>query len=136
MNAEKALKTLEYQKILDMLKTHVSSERARELADETRPTDDKNLAESWLTETFEADKILYEQSLDPNFAIDNIVTSLERTRKLSNLTMAELLKIARVLKVSRILKNTLSRAIDADVIKDTRSGFSQIYLSKKESTKA
>ena len=117
MNAEKALKTLEYQKILDMLKTHVSSERARELADETRPTDDKNLAESWLTETFEADKILYEQSLDPNFAIDNIVTSLERTRKLSNLTMAELLKIARVLKVSRILKNTLSRAIDADVIK-------------------
>lgn len=56
MNAEKALKTLEYQKILDMLKTHVSSERARELADETRPTDDKNLAESWLTETFEADK--------------------------------------------------------------------------------
>ena len=43
MNAEKALKTLEYQKILDMLKTHVSSERARELADETRPTDDKNL---------------------------------------------------------------------------------------------
>ena len=54
MNAEKALKTLEYQKILDMLKTHVSSERARELADETRPTDDKNLAESWLTETFEA----------------------------------------------------------------------------------
>ena len=53
MNAEKALKTLEYQKILDMLKTHVSSERARELADETRPTDDKNLAESWLIETFE-----------------------------------------------------------------------------------
>lgn len=104
MNAEKALKTLEYQKILDMLKTHVSSERARELADETRPTDDKNLAESWLIETFEADKILYEHSLDPNFAIDNIVTSLERTRKLSNLTMAELLKIARVLKVSRILK--------------------------------
>lgn len=43
MNAEKALKTLEYQKILDMLKTHVSSERARELADETRPTDDKTL---------------------------------------------------------------------------------------------
>lgn len=43
MNAEKALKTLEYQKILDMLKTHVSSERARELADETRPTDDKIL---------------------------------------------------------------------------------------------
>ncbi|UKI13936.1 MAG: hypothetical protein L6V85_07265 [Clostridiales bacterium] len=29
MNAEKALKTLEYQKILDMLKTHVSSERAK-----------------------------------------------------------------------------------------------------------
>ena len=132
MNAEKALKTLEYQKILDMLKTHVSSERARELADETRPTDDKNLAESWLTETFEADKILYEQSLDPNFAIDNIVTSLERTRKLSNLTMAELLKIARVLKVSRILKNTLSRAIDADVIKGYSFGlFTNLPLEER-----
>lgn len=132
MNAEKALKTLEYQKILDMLKTHVSSERARELTDETRPTDDKNLAESWLTETFEADKILYEQSLDPNFAIDNIVTSLERTRKLSNLTMAELLKIARVLKVSRILKNTLSRAIDADVIKGYSFGlFTNLPLEER-----
>ena len=132
MNAEKALKTLEYQKILDMLKTHVSSERARELADETRPTDDKNLAESWLAETFEADKILYEQSLDPNFAIDNIVTSLERTRKLSNLTMAELLKIARVLKVSRILKNTLSRAIDADVIKGYSFGlFTNLPLEER-----
>lgn len=132
MNAEKALKTLEYQKILDMLKTHVSSERARELADETRPTDDKNLAESWLTETFEADKILYEQSLDPNFAIDNIVTSLERTRKLSNLTTAELLKIARVLKVSRILKNTLSRAIDADVIKGYSFGlFTNLPLEER-----
>ncbi len=132
MNAEKALKTLEYQKILDMLKTHVSSERARELTDETRPTDDKNLAESWLTETFEADKILYEQSLDPNFAIDNIVTSLERTRKLSNLTMAELLKIARVLKVSRILKNTLSRAIDADIIKGYSFGlFTNLPLEER-----
>ena len=132
MNAEKALKTLEYQKILDMLKTHVSSERARELADETRPTDDKNIAESWLIETFEADKILYEQSLDPNFAIDNIVTSLERTRKLSILTMAELLKIARVLKVSRILKNTLSRAIDADVIKGYSFGlFTNLPLEER-----
>lgn len=132
MNAEKALKTLEYQKILDMLKTHVSSERARELADETRPTDDKNIAESWLIETLEADKILYEQSLDPNFAIDNIVTSLERTRKLSNLTMAELLKIARVLKVSRILKNTLSRAIDADVIKGYSFGlFTNLPLEER-----
>lgn len=50
--------------------------------------------------------------------------------------MAELLKIARVLKVSRILKNTLSRAIDADVIKGYSFGLSQIFLWKKESTKA
>ena len=46
--------------------------------------------------------------------------------------MAELLKIARVLKVSRILKNTLSRAIDADVIKGYSFGlFTNLPLEER-----
>ncbi len=116
MNCEKALKTLEYYKILDMLKAHVSSERARELIDAMRPTSDLSTAENLLAETAEADIILYEQALDPNFAIDNIVEPLERVKKMSVLTMGELLQICRVLRVSRILKNVLARAKDTPII--------------------
>ena len=122
MNAEKALKTLEFDKILDMLKCNVSSERAREIIDGIRPTEIADDARALLSETEEADRILYEQALDPNFAIDNILSSIERARKLSSLSMAELLRISRVLKVSRILKNTMSRSIDAEILKGYSAG--------------
>lgn len=118
MNCGKALKTLEYFKILEMLKGNVSSERAREIIDALRPTSDIVSANGMLTETAEADKILFEQSLSPNFAIDNILFPLERAKKMSVLTMSELLKIAGVLRVSRILKNTISRALDINLLKD------------------
>lgn len=118
MNCDKALKTLEYYKILDMLKVFVSGERAREIIDAMRPVDGVFEAESLLNETAEADKVLYDQSIDPNFAVDNITLSLERAKKMSTLTMGELLRISHVLRVSRTLKNTLSRANDAPVIKE------------------
>lgn len=118
MNCDKALKTLEYYKILDMLKAFVSGERAREIIDAMRPVDGVAEAENLLNETAEADKVLYVQSIDPNFAVDNITLSLERAKKMSTLTMGELLRISHVLRVARILKNTLSRANDAPLIKE------------------
>lgn len=117
MNCDKALKTLEYYKILDMLKSHVSSDRAREIVDGIRPVSDAQEARALLDETTEADKILFEQALDPNFAVDNITNSLERARKMSVLTMGELLRISIVLRVSRVLKSTLLRAVSAPVVK-------------------
>ena len=118
MNCEKALNTLEYFKILDMLKGHVSSERARDLISSIRPTSNLAVAQNLLLETAEADKILFEQSLDPNFAIDNIVEPLERAKKMSVLSMGELLQIFRVLRVSRVLKSVLSRAKDSPIIQN------------------
>lgn len=118
MNCEKALNTLEYFKILDMLKGHVSSERARDLISSIRPTSNLAVAQNLLLETAEADKILFEQSLDPNFAIDNIVEPLERAKKMSVLSMVELLQIFRVLRVSRVLKSVLSRAKDSPIIQN------------------
>lgn len=114
----KALKILEFNKVLDLLKTFASSERARTRIDEIIPSEDFVQVNRLLAETTEADKVLYEYSVDPNFAIDDISLCLERAKKMSTLTMAELLKVSRVLRVSRILKTTILKVPELSVITD------------------
>lgn len=122
MNCEKALNTLEYRKITAMLETFVSGARARELIAEMRPAGTVEEAERLLAETAEADRLLFEQAVNPDFAVDDVTQALARARKMSALNMGELLRVSRVLRVSRIAKNLLSRALDAPVIKEYASG--------------
>jgi Mismatch repair ATPase (MutS family) len=112
----KALKVLEYYKVLAQLKGFASSEYARSKIEEIVPEDNVAEANRLLDETREADKVLFKYATDPNFAVDDISLCLERARKMSTLTMGELLKVSRVLRVGRVLKQTISKVAELSVI--------------------
>ncbi|MEG1612745.1 MAG: endonuclease MutS2 [Clostridia bacterium] len=114
----KALKTLEFYKVLDILKQFASSSKAREKIENIVPSEDIVTAERLLAETAEADRVLFEFATDPNFAVDDITLSLDRAKKMSVLTMGELLKVSCVLRVGRVLKQTIARVPELSVITD------------------
>ena len=60
----KTLKSLEYDKILDMLKGYCQSSSAKNLAGSLLPTSDIEEVRVLLSETAEADKVLYDFSVD------------------------------------------------------------------------
>ena len=78
----KTLKSLEYDKILDMLKGYCQSSSAKNLAGSLLPTSDIEEVRVLLSETAEADKVLYDFSVDPNFAIDDVSAALSRAEVL------------------------------------------------------
>ena len=125
----KILNLLEYDKILEMCSTYASSSVAKEAILSLIPSPTFEDAERLLSETEEADKILYTYSITPNFAFDDISFALERASVLSVLTMGELLRVARVLRVSRNLKTTLSKVSDESIVL-LKSKIKDIYFNK------
>lgn len=113
---DKTLKTLEFDKILNMLgKCSVSSKAKHDILN-IKPTTNKAQAELLLNQTEEADKVLYEYAVSPNFAVDDISHALERAEILATLTMGELLKVSHVLSVARNVKSSILKVPNLDVL--------------------
>lgn len=110
MIKSKTLKVLEYDKILDMLSKKAESKRARDIILSYTPSPSFEYALTLQQETSEAYDILFNFSLNPSFSVDDISVILQSARKMSLLSMADLLKIARVLRVARNLKTTVFKA--------------------------
>ena len=123
----KTLKSLEYDKILDMLKGYCQSSSAKNLAGSLLPTSDIEEVRVLLSETAEADKVLYDFSVDPNFAIDDVSAALSRAEVLSTLSMGDLIKIARVLKVAREVRTSVEKVQDIPHLTDVLGG---IFVNK------
>ncbi|MGN1096434.1 MAG: hypothetical protein ACI4QU_01175, partial [Christensenellales bacterium] len=81
MIEEKTLKTLEFSKILEELKSYTQSEGGKMLAVCLKPETDYKSAESLLEQTEEADRVLFEYSISPNFAIDDISSVIDFASK-------------------------------------------------------
>ncbi len=98
---------MEYDKILDMLKLHVSSAVGREFADTLRPADNLRDAETLLTQTTEADDVYRRTGKSPVADFPDVRPALGRLHAALYASTGELLAIARVLRVSRDAKTVL-----------------------------
>ena len=113
---DKSLTTLEYPKILEMLAGFAQAEGGKELARGLRPFENIEDARHALAETEEADRILFEYSLSPSFAVDEISKTLVKAEKGSVLAIPDIMKVGRALRVSRRLKVTLQKAKECPII--------------------
>ena len=108
---EKSLNTLEYGKILDMLAAHAQSEGGKAACRALLPTCDIGEAELALDMTAEADRTLFEFSVSPSFAVDDIEETVVKAEKGAVLSIPELLRVGRALRVARRVGKSLTPVI-------------------------
>lgn len=105
----KSLKTLEYDKILSLLADHAQSEGGKAKALSLTPCESIGEASFSLDLTAEADRTLFDFSVNPSFSVDDIEEILMKAEKGAVLAISEVLKVGRSLRVAR----RLSKALDA-----------------------
>lgn len=105
---DKSLKTLEYGKILEMLAVHAQSEGGKAACRALRPAEAIGEAENALDMTAEADRVLFEFSVSPSFAVDDIEETLTKAEKGAVLSIPELLRVGRALRVARRIEKSVS----------------------------
>jgi DNA mismatch repair protein MutS2 len=103
----KSLKTLEYDKILEELASHAQSQGGKVKARNLTPFEDYEGAVHALDETDEADRTLFDFSVNPSFSVDDIDEALHRAAKGAVLSITDILKVGRTLRVSRRLKKSI-----------------------------
>ena len=110
---EKVLKTLEYNKIINMLKDEAGSDLGRMLCGELKPSNDLNEIKKNQLETNDALKRIWQKGSVSFSGIKDIGESLKRLEIGSTLGVGELLSISSLLKVALRVK-TFSRNEDAE----------------------
>ena len=94
---QKALKTLEYHKIINMLLQHASSPMGQELCRQLTPSDDLNVVRGMQRQTHDALSRLFRKGHISFGSARDIRPSLKRLAIGSSLNQSELLSIASLL---------------------------------------
>lgn len=120
MIAEKTIKSLEFNKIKDILKNFAVSASGKKRVLQLMPKDSLQEVNVLLDEVYQADKILFEFCENPDFSFDDISETIEKADKNITLSMGELLKVARVMKISRLASESIAKINSAEIelIKD------------------
>ena len=101
---EKSLKTLELDRVLEMLSGHCVTEEGKEMALKLLPTDDVDEVRVLLRETSDANHMV-ELKGSPAFRdVKNVKPSLQRADRGGSLSTVELLRIGGVLRATRGVK--------------------------------
>lgn len=108
---KRVLKTLEYDKILAMLKERASCCVSRELVDTMEPSGDFDTVERELKLTAEAETLFYKTGRSPVDDFPDMRHCLERMHTALFLSTGELLGIASCLKAARIAKDILAKEV-------------------------
>lgn len=108
---KRVLKTLEYDKILTMLKERASCCISRELVDTMEPSGDFDTVERELKLTAEAETLFYKTGRSPVDDFPDMRHFLERMHAALFLSTGELLGIASCLKAARIAKDILAKEV-------------------------
>lgn len=108
---KRVLKTLEYDKILAMLKERTSCCVSRELVDTMEPSGDFDTVERELKLTAEAETLFYKTGRSPVDDFPDMRHCLERMHAALFLSTGELLGIASCLKAARIAKDILAKEV-------------------------
>ena len=112
---EKAFTTLEYDKILSILKQHLASEVGAEFADKLRPVSDIREAEILQEQTDEAEGIYSRTGRTPISGFPDVRDLVGRMRAALFISARELLAVAAAMRASREAKEVL-QAGDAESI--------------------
>ena len=110
----KALKVLEYDKIMKMLKERTVSSLGRSFVETLKPLSDFNEVEAMLKETSDAGAYLWRKGGAPFGGIHDIRASLKRVEIGSTLSISELLKIGDVLRCGRMIRQFLTNDVPSD----------------------
>ncbi len=124
---KKSLTTLEFEKILADLAQHAQSTSGKQKASELKPLQTLSAAEHALDETAEADRVLFEYSLSPSLAVDDIGTTLIKAEKGAVLSIAEIMKVGRALRTSRRLQKVIDTAREVPILADMAS---RLYVNE------
>ncbi|MCE5236353.1 MAG: endonuclease MutS2 [Eubacteriales bacterium] len=104
---EKALKTLEFDKIVAMLCERAVSDVGRELAAELKPSERFDEVQNMLSLTGEAETFLYRKGHSPVDSFPDMRVTLKRMHAALFLSAGELLGIVQCLKASRTAREQL-----------------------------
>lgn len=127
----KSLKTLEYGKILEMLAAFSQSEGGKERSLGLTPFGTLEEARHALDLTAEADRVLFEFSVNPSFAVDDIEELLVKADKGAVLAIPELLRVGRTLRIARRLTKALSTVTNVPRLAEAACGlYSEPELEK------
>src|SRR5690606_20751447 len=111
---DKALRVLEYDKIMKMLSDRTVSSLGRTHVEDLKPVADFYEVEERLKETTDASAYLWRKGGVPFGGIHDVRTSVKRVEIGSVLNISELLRIGDVLRCSRVIKQFLTNDIPAD----------------------
>lgn len=111
---ERTLRVLEFEKIIDKLKSLTASDLGKELVTDLVPQTDFNTVEKMLSETNDGVSCLMRRGTPPLGGISDIRYSLKRLDMGGVLNPGELLKLGGVLRAARKLKSYINDKIDED----------------------
>lgn len=111
---EKSLRVLEFNKIIDKLKTKASSSLGLKHIENLKPSNDFDEVKNTLLETSEAQAILIKRGLVSMDGIHDIEDKAKRAHVGATLDPGALLKIADCLRVARSLKRKLEGSEEED----------------------
>lgn len=114
-NFKKSLKTLELDKILQMLADEATNSDAKEMAVLIKPETDINAVKRSLGETFDAYAFMSRYSAPSFGSAVNVASPLARAAASAVLSTKELLDIAEVLRVVRSLKDWRGDCLGIDI---------------------
>ena len=106
---KKSLDTLEYGKILAELSAYAQSEGGKRDALSLAPKTTLEAAERELSLTAEADRVLFDFSVNPSFAVDEISEVLQKADKGAVLSIPEILRVGRALRIARRVASSVSK---------------------------
>ncbi len=101
---EKTLRTLEFDKIREMLAKHAVNDETKERALSITPLTELASVKSALADTDAAVVMILKYGSPPISAVSEVISAIKRIKLGGNLSMSELLNIARVLKCAAQLK--------------------------------
>ncbi|MBR0027181.1 MAG: endonuclease MutS2, partial [Clostridia bacterium] len=109
----KALKTLEFDKILDKLSSYTESADVKKRIYELVPYTDIEEARAAQKETTEAMSTLLKLGSPPvNLSADNVLGAVKRTERDGVMHTSELISVSRLLYIARRMKSYLGEAAD------------------------
>ena len=108
---EKALRLLEFDKILKKLEELASTALGKEKVQELTPTSDYATIEQWLKDTSDALALLWRKGNPPMGGISDVRSPIKRVELGAILSCAELLRVAGFLRGTRLLKQFMTNDI-------------------------
>ena len=128
---EKSLRTLEYQKIIEILKSGILTCVGGELADSLRPSDNISTVTNALDLTAEAESLYFRTGRSPVEAFPDMRRCLKQMHAVLFLSPGELLHLCRCLRIARLAKEAIQREQDCPLL-NNMAGYLSTHRSVEE----